>query len=93
MIYVTAIRLSAGGSRPSHITRLWWDEVGTTAAGDWSVAEMVEWIDVKRGEAKVRNPYGTDAVVRTVHPVGRPSYVQTKPDDTTADNLLSLPRK
>jgi hypothetical protein len=41
--------------------------------------------------AKVHNPYGADATCRTVHPQTGTPYVQTRPDNTTADNLLSLP--
>ena len=32
------------------------------------------------------------AIVETVHPSGRPAYIRTKGNYTTADNLLSLPR-
>jgi len=49
------------------------------------------WIDNQHGVAKVQSRYGVDPVVRTMHPVGRAAYVQTQPNDTTTDNLLSLP--
>ena len=89
MIYVTAVKLSPGGTRPSHITDLRWRDTGST--GEWSRPQMVKWIDTG-GIAKVHNAYGLDPTVRTVHPTYGEPYVQTKPDNTTTDNLLSLPR-
>jgi hypothetical protein len=91
MIYVTAVRLSSGGTRPSHITDLRWRESGSTKASEWSRAQMVKWIGTG-GTAKVHNAYGIDPIVRTVHPTYGEPYVQTKPDNTPTDNLLSLPR-
>jgi hypothetical protein len=90
MIHVTGRRLSQGGNRPSHITHLSWQEDGTKNAATWTRAKMVEWID-GGGSAKVHNGYGVDPSVRSVHPSASPAYVQTKPDNTTTDNLLSLP--
>jgi Protein of unknown function (DUF3892) len=90
MIYVTGRRLSPGGTRPSHITHMSWQEVGTNLTDIWTRAKMVEWID-GGGVAKVHNAYGADPLVHTVHPANSPAYVQTRPDDTTSDNLLSLP--
>lgn len=90
MIYVTGRRLSNGGTRPSHITHLSWQEVGTNNAATWTRAQMVQWID-NGGTAKVHNNYGADPLVHTVHPANSDAYVQTKPDNTTTDNLLSLP--
>jgi len=90
MIYVTGKRLSPGGFRPSHITDLRWEEVGTNQTDIWTRARMVDWID-GGGVAKVRNTFGVDVNVHTVHPHNAPAYVQTSPDNTTADNLLKLP--
>jgi len=91
MIYVTGRRLSEGGFRPSHITDLRWEEPGTRNVNVISTrAEIVKFID-GGGVAKVRNPFGIDVNVHTVHPHNAPAYVQTAPDNTTADNLLKLP--
>ncbi|NLT84894.1 DUF3892 domain-containing protein [Leuconostoc sp.] len=35
---------------------------------------------------------GSKAQVDSVHPEGKPAYIRTKPNQTTTDNLLSLPR-
>jgi Protein of unknown function (DUF3892) len=90
MIYVTGKRLSVGGNRPSHITHLRWEEIGTNNSSIWTRAQMVQWID-NGGTAKVNNLFGIDPEVRTVHPQNAPAYVQTKPDNTPTDNLLNLP--
>ena len=96
MIWITGRRLSAGGSRPSHITHLRWEDAESSATGLWTTARLVEWIDgtdgtSQHGVAKVHNPLGADVSVYTVHPAGHAPHVQTRPDNTTADNLLSLP--
>lgn len=88
MIYITGIRLSTGGSRPSHITHLRWQEAGSANSDIWPREKMVNWID-QGGDARVHNAFGQDPVVRTVHPYGADPYVQTKPDNTVTDNLLS----
>jgi hypothetical protein len=90
MINVTGKRLTSGGSCPSHITHLRWNEPSTGNGGVSPRSDMVGWID-NGVVATVHNPYGTDATCRTVHPQYGAPYVQTKPDNTTADNLLSLP--
>ena len=91
MITVTGKRLTSGGSRPSHITHLRWDEPSSGQRGVLSPrSDMVRWIN-NGLVATVNNPYGADATCRTVHPQNSAPYVQTKPDNTTADNLLSLP--
>ena len=97
MIWITGKRLSSGGSRPSHITNLrWQDADNSNSTAIWTTSQLVGWIDGtdgtnQKGLAKVYNPTGPDVAVHTVHPAGRPAYVQTSPDNTTTDNLLSLP--
>jgi len=96
MIYITGRRLSPGGSRPSHITHLRATNDDGSNPVLYTRQQMVDWIDGtdgsgQKGVAKVHNRYGVDPVVHTVHPsVGSP-YVQSSPDNTTTDNLLSLP--
>jgi hypothetical protein len=96
VLYVIARRLSFGGTRPSHITHLRVQDSGETTSNIWSKQTLVDWIDGtdgtgRRGVAKVHNAYGVDPVVHTVHPAHGDPYVQTQPDNTTTDNLLSLP--
>lgn len=96
MIYVTGRRLSNGGTKPSHITHLRVTESDGSEPKIWTKQFLVDWIDGtdgtgRTGIAKVRNAFGVDVTVRTVHPTGAPAYVQTNPDNMTTDNLLSLP--
>lgn len=96
MIWITGKRLSHGGSRPSHVAHLRWRDADLTETGIATTAQLVAWIDGTdgtnhKGIAKVSNPSGPDVTVRTVHPAGRAPYVQTRPDNTTADNLLNHP--
>lgn len=84
--------MQSGGDRPSHITHLKWENPNTGKTGQSTKQEIVDWIDEKNGSAAVRNPYGANAPVHTVHPAIGPDFVQTKADNTTTDNLLSLPR-
>ncbi|MFP2961017.1 DUF3892 domain-containing protein [Myxococcus sp. 1LA] len=87
MIYITAVRLS-GGERLEHITHLKWVNRATGGSESSTRATIVAWIDqgidvrvqVGRSESKVE-------VVRA-----NPPYLRSSPNNTTADNLLSLPR-
>lgn len=54
-------------------------------------AQVVIYID--RGmEYYYTQTNGSKADVETVHPVGKDPYIRTKANNTTKDNLLSLPR-
>lgn len=56
-----------------------------------SVSQVVGFID-SRMEYFFTDHRGSEAQVESVHPSGRPAYIRTKPNQTTTDNLLSLPR-
>ncbi|MCC2745051.1 DUF3892 domain-containing protein [Leuconostoc lactis] len=56
-----------------------------------NVREVVIFIDRKM-EYFFTDHLGSRAQVESVHPTGRAAYIRTKPNQTTADNLLSLPR-
>ncbi|MCX2666580.1 DUF3892 domain-containing protein [Leuconostoc mesenteroides] len=56
-----------------------------------SVHQVVGFID-GRMEYFFTDHLGSKAQVESVHPSGRPAYIRTKPNQTTTDNLLSLPR-
>lgn len=87
MRFVTAIAVSAGGDRPSHITHLRLrDGAGNSV---WTRQQIVNWID-NGGQAKVANDYGPKVV--PVHPTYNPDYVRSSPNDTPSDNLMALPR-
>ncbi|WP_430495700.1 DUF3892 domain-containing protein [Leuconostoc mesenteroides] len=56
-----------------------------------SVRQVVGFIE-SRMEYFFTDHRGSKAQVEPVHPSGRPAYIRTKPNQTTTDNLLSLPR-
>ncbi len=88
MIYIVAIRLSAGGTTVQHITDVRYEDTNTRQRKDVSRAKMVEmidggtsvWVRDTRGDVRVN-------VVRA-----NPPYLRTAPDDRSMDNLLALPR-
>jgi len=92
-INITHVRLSQGNSEHEHITDLKWYR--DNESGSMTVAELVEWIDVKKGQALV-DPRGIvprPAVpVVVVKPSGKTPYLRTRADGEWTDNLLSLPR-
>jgi hypothetical protein len=88
MIYITAIRVSRP---PAHerIESVRWENPQTGATGQNTVAQMVEWIRDKNGQAKVQDGQ-TDVDVAVVD--ANPPHLRTHANGKWADNLLSLPR-
>ena len=89
MIYITAIRLSAGGNTLKHITDVRWFEPSTGNRNDWPRSRMVTWIRDERGDARVKDQRGEAQVIVVED---NPPYLKASPNDRTTDNLLSLPR-
>ncbi|GMU11343.1 DUF3892 domain-containing protein [Corallococcus caeni] len=87
MVYITHIRLS-GGTSIQHIERVRWFDPAANKSDHCSRQDMVDWIEQKKGDARVKGPYG-DVAVTVVRAV--PPYLKTKPNNTHEDNLLSLP--
>ncbi len=90
MIYITAVRMSLGGSGHEHISDVRWIDPGTRQTGENTRAEMAAWID-NNGDARVQDAHGS-VQVRSVHPTGQPAYIRTYADGRPTDNLLHLPR-
>jgi hypothetical protein len=88
-IRITKVRVESPGTSCRHITDFKWIEVGSGDIGQTGKPGMVEWID-NGGVAYVAESFTRCA---TVHPGGGAKpYVRSEPNDTSADNLLSLPR-
>lgn len=88
MLMIEAVHLERGTTL-QHISSFRWRNTSTDNTGETSRAGMVDWIENKNGKAYVAN--GTQAVqVTVVH--SDPPYLRSQPDETTNDNLLSLPR-
>lgn len=90
MIYVTHVRLSAGGTGHEHITDVMWSNPNDGATGQSTTATMVDWIKNKGGDARVRDTAGHDVRVGVVE--ARPPFIRTYADGVWTDNLLALPR-
>jgi len=88
VIDMTAVHMSAGGSRHEHIDSLRWRNPEDGQTGENSRDEIVKWIN---GGGKAYVVAGTLRVeVRVVN--ATPPYVQTYADGVWQDNLLALPR-
>lgn len=83
---ITHIRLSNNGYSTEHITH-----VKLYAGTVETVDQVVKYIDTNF-EYYYTTGGGSKAIVESVHPVGKPAYIRTKANNTTKDNLLSLPR-
>jgi hypothetical protein len=90
-IRMTGIR-EAGGSGHEHIAHLWWEDQGTKEPGNASRADVVDWIEGKRGVAYVADARGHAVWVGVVIPERGQKYLRTYADGVWTDNLLSLPR-
>lgn len=88
MVFITAIRMS-GGNGHEHISDVTWKNPSTGKTGQNSRAEMVRWIKVEHGEAKVTD--GRSTIEVGVVEASTP-YLRTHADGKWTDNLLALPR-
>lgn len=91
-IQITAVRLS-GGTKHEHIIRLWWTNPATGKTGDNTRAEIVSWIEDKKGQAYTSDTGGHRAEVAVVTPPRGEKYLRTHADGVWTNNLLSLPRR
>ncbi len=92
MVLITHVRLSENGYAPEHIIRVRWKDSanGTKPDGEMDLETTIGWLD-KGNRAFVTDGRNTVEVTVVRPSVGRP-YIKTRPDQTTRDNLLSLPR-
>jgi hypothetical protein len=88
MVYVIAVHM-AGGGRHEHIHSVRWQNPQSSATGQSTRSEMVEWIN-SNGEARVRDNRGHTVSIGVVD--ARPPYIRTYADGVWTDNLLALPR-
>jgi hypothetical protein len=89
MVFITHVRLSSEGQRHEHIIEVKWRNPDDGKTGSNTVAEMVDWIENKKGKAKVTDGRNT-VDVGVVD--AKPKYLRTYADGVWTDNLLSLPR-
>ena len=92
MVYLTAVRIGSTGTKASHITDVMWLNTEDGQANQTSVAQIIEFIErPPMGGVRVAGPNGpTD--VKVVRPTTGTPYIRTNEDNSSRDNLLSLPR-
>ena len=88
MVYITSVHM-VGGTGHEHISAVRWRNPDEGTTGQSGRAEMVDFIDNKKGVAKVQSG-GTEVHVGTVN--ASPKYIRTHADGKWTDNLLALPR-
>jgi len=91
-IQITAVRLS-GGTTHEHITHLWWTNPADAKTGDNTRAQIVTWIEDKKGQAYTSDTGGHRAEVAVVTPPRGEKYLRTRADGVWTNNLLALPRR
>lgn len=85
--HITHIRVSE--SFPTSTERI--TEVKLSDGTIETVAQVIRYLEIPCDYFYTTSG-GSKAYVEAVHPVNRNSYIRTKGDSTTSDNLLSLPR-
>lgn len=89
-IEITHVRFGSTVKTHETIVRYKWRNEQNNNVDDIDKPSLVSWIDNEKGVAVVGK--GVSRVgVHTVHPQGRPAYVQTIADGQWSNNLLSLP--
>ena len=89
MLLFTAREMQPQGASHQHISALTWRNTDTGHVGKSKVEDIIDWLD-KGNRAYVSGGGATiDVLVR--RPPGRRPHLETRPDWTGQDNLLSLP--
>jgi hypothetical protein len=92
MVLITHIRLAENGFAPEHIIRVRWEDTNNTAkpTGEMDIPTTISWLE--QGNHAYVSVGRDTAEVTVVRPSSGRPYIKTRPDHTTRDNLLSLPR-
>lgn len=89
LIYVTAVKMSPGGTQHEHIEEVRWLNSSDSKTGNSPVASMVTFIE-KPNTVQVQGPPAVNVGVNKTE-AGQ-KYIQTFADKTWTNNLLSPPR-
>ena len=86
--FITHIRTNDSGTRHEHITHVKFREP-VDGKTECSVAQMVQWIESRKVNARVTDGQRTvDVLVVNANP----KHIRTVADAKWTDNLLALPR-
>ena len=88
MVYITHIRMS-GGTAHEYIISVKWRNASDNAIGERTIATMIDWIENKKGVAKVTDGKN---IVNVGVVKGTKPYLRTHADNKWTNNLLALPR-
>lgn len=88
-LYISAISPSVVSSE-SGIEKIRWISSKDSNSNVLTVAGAIKWL--REGEGRAFVVAGADGPVAVQVVNANPPYLRTVPNDTTADNLLSLPR-
>ncbi|SDH63277.1 Protein of unknown function [Chryseobacterium taeanense] len=73
------------------ISHLGWINEQTRETGKNTRLEIYDWIKYKNGYAYVKDTFGNEAKVITAETYNGTKYLKTEADNSTKNNLLSLP--
>lgn len=91
-IRITCIKRDSGNHENPHtaISSLGWIEDGTSKVGNYTREIMHDWIK-SGGSAYVKDSIGDTACLIAETSSRGTKFVRTRPDGTSADNLLNQP--
>jgi hypothetical protein len=92
-VRITCINKDGGNHENPHegITQFGWTNEETRAGGKSTRAEMVDFLENKKGSAYVKDGLGNVAHVGVVTSSRGTKYLRTYADGKWTDNLLALP--
>lgn len=92
-IKITCINKDNGNHKNPNlaITHLGWMDEQTKETGKSTRLEIYNWINDKKGYAYITCTYGNKAKVITAQTYTGTKYLKTEADNSTNNNLLSLP--
>lgn len=82
------------GDQPEHLGEFWWKDSSGTY-GKWNSREVAhDYVVANPGTVEAAGKNGTTAIVLAYRRIQNPSirWIQTEPDGTTEDNLITLAR-
>jgi hypothetical protein len=88
--YIAAVHMS-GGTQHEHIAEVIWMNGSSHVSGKNSTADMVDFIENKKGDVRVSDGK-TEVSVGVVRPQSGKPYLRTYKDKKWTDNLLAVTR-
>jgi Protein of unknown function (DUF3892) len=91
-IYDVEFASNTNRNHPSHISKYWWRAGNQT--GIWTREQAHDYVVAHRDTVYVSEGQHAVKVIPYHHPQNPTSqWIQTRPDDTTEDNLVTLAKR